>query len=81
MRSGRHGPHAWPYRCGDALFRLYLRLDLLELVLHLHQPLLTQLDELPRLADLHERGLEVDLVLLLKPIRDLLDVLQVFLEA
>ncbi len=78
MMSGRPD---WPCRCPDALLRLYLRLDLLELVLHLHQPLLAQLDELPRLADLHERGLKVDLVLRLKPIRDLPDVLQVFLEA
>ena len=60
------------------LFPLYLRLDLLELILHFHQPILAQLDQLPRFADLYECLFEIDLLLLLKPIRDPLDVLQIF---
>jgi len=64
-------------RAKSNLFYLYLRLYLLELVLHLHKTIFTQLDQLPRFADLHERFLKIDLLLLFKPIRDLLDVLQI----
>ena len=60
------------------LFLLYFSFYLFELVFDLHQPVLAQLDQLPRFADLDERLLEIDLLLLLKPVRDPLDVLQIF---
>ena len=60
------------------MFLLYFCFVLLKFILHFHQPILAQLDQLPRFADLDERLLEIDLLLLLKPIRDPLDVLQIF---
>jgi hypothetical protein len=67
-----------PKKEGYFLFRFYLRFDLPEFILYFHKPIFTQLDQLPRFADLNECLLEIDLLLLLKPIRDPLDVFQIF---
>jgi hypothetical protein len=61
------------------LFLLDLYLDLFELIFHFHKPILTQPDQLPCFADLYECLFEIDLFLILKPIRDLLDVLEILL--
>jgi hypothetical protein len=62
----------------EILFMFYFSFNFFELVFHLHQPIFTQLNQLPRLANLYERLFEIDLLLFLKPIRDPLDVLQIF---
>jgi hypothetical protein len=62
----------------ESLFIFYFCFYFFEFVLHLHQAVFAQLDQLPRFADLYERFLKIDLLLLLKPIRDPLDVLQIF---
>ena len=41
----------------------YFCFNFFELVLHLHQTIFAQLDQLPRLADLYERFLKIDLLL------------------
>ena len=64
-------------REGLLLFLLDFGFNLVKLVLHLDKSILAQLNQLSRFADLDERLFKVDLVLIIKPIRDLLDVLEI----
>ena len=63
----------------DRLFIFYFCFNFFKFVLHLDQAVLAQLDQLPRFADFYKRLFKIDLLLILKPIRDLLDVLDIFL--